>query len=135
MVIAARADTAARSSLKFRHIFGLIGYFFAFITEAHITYDRNTLINLIKGNAGVGLSAADFEMILRRHDIFQPPSQTSCTKRHHKLCDHPRKRVEIALKRAKQTQLGAKAIPVSLHTPQHSTQSPHKTDWQTGLWA
>ncbi len=71
MVTAARGDAVASSSLKLCYILVLIYYFFTFITEAHITYDRNTLINVGKGSAGIGLSTADLETITT-HNILRP---------------------------------------------------------------
>ncbi len=57
-----------------------ICYLFTFITEAHIAYDRNTLISIGKESAGIGLSAADLETITA-HNIFRPPSQIGWTKK------------------------------------------------------
>ncbi len=51
----------AGSSHKLLYIFVLICYPFAFITETGIAYDRDTLINIAKGSAGIGLSAADLK--------------------------------------------------------------------------
>ncbi len=64
------------------------GAIFIFITEARITYDRQTVISIGKGSTGIGLSAADHEMITA-HNIIRPHSQTSQTKRRQKQCDSP----------------------------------------------
>lgn len=74
---------------------------------AHIAYDRNTLISLGRGSAGVGLSTVDLETITA-HKIFQPPSQTSWTKHHQKQCDCPRKRLKRARIKAELTQFDPK---------------------------
>ncbi len=79
------ADAEAHSSHKLCYIFVLICYLFAFITEACVAYDRNTLINIRKG------SAVDLETITA-HDTFWPPSQTSGTMRHQKWCDREESR-------------------------------------------
>ncbi len=76
MVMVVHADATASSSCKLRYIFVLISFLFAFITEAHIAFDRNTLIHIRKGSVGIGLNAVDHETITA-HNIFQPPSQTS----------------------------------------------------------
>ncbi len=47
MVMVARADAVASSSLKLCQFFCFYLFlFFAFITEARITYDRKTLTNI-----------------------------------------------------------------------------------------
>ncbi len=89
------------------YIFILIRYFFTFISEAHITYGRNTLINVRKGSSDIVLSTADLETITA-YSIFRSPSQTNWTKPHCKRCDCPRARGKKARIRAKPTQ----AIPL-----------------------
>ncbi len=105
LVMAPPADAGVSSSLKLHYILLFIYYFFTFITEAHIIYDRKSLINIRKGTTGIGLSAMDLEVITA-HNVFRPPSQTSQTKRHRKWC---RKRGKRAGIRAKLTQPGPKA--------------------------
>lgn len=86
MATVADADAAAGISQKLCYIFVLICYFFAFIAEARITYNRNTLIDFGKESVGNGLNAAGHEAI--SVDDIQPASQTES---HRKQCNHPRK--------------------------------------------
>ncbi len=74
-MVTAHADAAASDSLKLCYISVLICYVFHLYywhvlpMEAHITYDRNTLINIGKGSTGFGLRLADLETITA-HNIF-----------------------------------------------------------------
>ncbi len=77
-VMAAHADAAASSSHKLCCIFVLICHLFALMMSTEACIAINTLINIEKGRAGIGLSAADLKTITT-HNIFPPSSQT---KRH-----------------------------------------------------
>lgn len=79
--MAVHAIAVASSCLKICKMYVLLS--FAFITEAYITYDRISLLNVGQRSVGISFSAVDLETIAA-HSIFRPPSQNSRTKRHQK---------------------------------------------------
>ncbi len=57
------------------HVYVCCCLFFFYLNYQNMyTYDRLTFINTGNGSAGIGLSAADLEMITA-HNIFQPPAR------------------------------------------------------------
>lgn len=60
-----------------------------------------------KERAGIALSAVDLKTV-PAHEIFQPPSQTSQTKHHHRQGNQPKERWKRAGIIAELTQLGPK---------------------------
>ncbi len=82
-----------------------------FIAENRITYDSNTLINIRKGSAVIGLSAVDLET-MSSLSISRSENQNIWTKRQCKQCGWPSKRRKQAGIRVKLRRLRPKAVPL-----------------------
>ena len=111
MATAAHTHAAAGGSLNFSITKPKRSDPLVFINESGITYDGNTLVNIRRGRAMIGLSAADLETISAL-GISRSDNQNIWTRRHRKRCGRPRKRGKRAGIRVKLRRLGPKAVPL-----------------------
>lgn len=74
-----------------------------------MNYDKHTLINVGKGSAGIGLNAADLQILCPHYPLACKSSQT---KHHSNQCDRPTKRGKRAGTSGQLTRLGPRPVPL-----------------------